>query len=453
MGEWIFITVTGRHSGWDKPVNIGPEINTTGNESFPFACRYGKLYFSSDGQKGFGGKDIFYTQEVNGAWISPVHLDSAINSPADDFGLVIDSTFENGYFSSNRKKTDDIFSFSSAPVEFDECEVIGENNYCFTFYDEKQRLIDTLTVVYQWDFGDGVVHTGKEVDHCFPGPGKYTVKLTITDELTGDTIAKQVNYDVDLENIRQAYINSMNIGLVDSPVSFEALVSDLRSSGITDYFWDLGDGFKPGGYMTEKIFNKRGTYDIRLGLFEGKDSLGLIPKVCVIKKIRIFNNCQKFELKGENASGGKYEKPDSGTESLKTLQVGICFMDDLSSQQRSRIGDAFRNTSMQEVMFDLYGITSVSCKFLDVISGILKDNPDLDLEMILHSFKDEIPANKMAISEIWARELVRYFKSKENEMERIHGKGSISSNQLTDPVISEGNWIDGVVEFIFFKNL
>ena len=96
-------------------------------------------YFASDGHKGFGGKDLFYTQEINGEWIAPVHLDSAINSTADDFGIVIDSTFENGYFSTNRRKTDDIFSFSSAPVEFADCDSIKENNYCFTFYDEKHQ--------------------------------------------------------------------------------------------------------------------------------------------------------------------------------------------------------------------------------------------------------------------------------------------------------------------------
>ena len=182
-----------RHNNsWDKPVNLGPLINTNKNESFPFACKYGKLFFASDGLKGFGGKDLFYTQQINGDWIVPVHLDSAINSPADDFGILVDSTLENGYFSTNRLKTDDIFSFSSAPVEFTSCDTAKENKYCFTFYDEKQQLLDTVKAIYQWTFGDGIIHIGKEVRHCFPGPGKYSVSLTIIDGLTGDTIAKRV---------------------------------------------------------------------------------------------------------------------------------------------------------------------------------------------------------------------------------------------------------------------
>jgi hypothetical protein len=246
------------NNDWDKPVNLGPLINTPKNESFPFACKYGKLYFASDGLKGFGGKDLFYTQQINGDWIAPVHLDSAFNSTADDFGIVIDSTFENGYFSTNRRKTDDIFSFSSAPIEFTNCDTIKENNYCFTFYDEKQRLIDTVPVIYKWNFGDGIIRIGKEVKHCFPGPGKYSVKLTIIDELTNDTIAKQVDYKVDLENIEQVYINSYNIGFVDKSISFEGVTADLKGFSITDYLWNFGDGFKTGGPIMSRTFKKKG---------------------------------------------------------------------------------------------------------------------------------------------------------------------------------------------------
>ena len=272
---------------WDKPVNLGPVINTPENESFPFAYKFGKLFFASDGHKGFGGKDLFYTQEINGEWIVPVHLDSAINSPADDFGLVIDSTLENGYFSTNRNKTDDIFSFSSAPVEFEICDTIKENNYCFTFYDEKHQLIDSIPVTYQWDFGEGIIRIGKEVRHCFPGPGKYLVKLTIKDELTGDTITNQVEYNVELENIDQAYINSYNVGKVDKPISFEGVTTDLKGFRITDYFWNFGDGFKPGGHLMNSTFKKKGEYIVKLGLLAEKDGLGVIRKTCIMKKIKI----------------------------------------------------------------------------------------------------------------------------------------------------------------------
>ena len=272
---------------WDKPVNLGPVINTSKNESFPFTPGYGKLFFASDGHEGFGGKDIFYTREINGAWIAPVQLDSAVNSTFDDFGIVTDSTSENGYFSSNRRNSDDIFSFNSAPLEFSACDTIMQNRYCFTFYDEQHAEIDTLPVTYQWYFGDGILHTGKEVKHCFPGAGKYTVRLSIIDNITGNSLAKQVEYNVELENINQATISSDSIGTVNKPISFEGLITDLKGVSVTDYLWNFGDGFKTGGPLVSKTFKKKGNYMVKLGLVTGKDSLGVIQKVCYMKKIKI----------------------------------------------------------------------------------------------------------------------------------------------------------------------
>ena len=276
-----------QYNDWGQPVNLGPVINTPENESFPFAGQYNKLFFASDGHNGLGGKDLYYTQEINGEWIAPVHLDSAINSKADDFGLVTDSTFQNGYFSTNRRETDDIFSFSSPPAEFATCDTVKENNYCFTFYDESYQFSDTVPVIYKWDFGKDIIRIGKEVKHCFPGPGGYLVMLSIFDELTGDTIANQVRYKVDLENINQAYIKSTNFGNVGKPLAFEGITKDLKDLRIVEYFWDFGDGFKSGGTLMNTTFKKKGEYMVKLGLIAGKDSSGVNPKICVMKKLII----------------------------------------------------------------------------------------------------------------------------------------------------------------------
>jgi len=276
-----------KNDEWDKPVNLGPIINTAKNESFPFVSGYGKLFFASDGLKGFGGKDLFYTRQINNEWIEPVHLDSAINSPYDDFGIVTDSSSLNGYFSTNRRNTDDIFNFSTVSVDFLSCDSMKENRYCFTFYDEQHKLIDTIPLTYHWDFGDGRIVNGKEVKHCFPGSGKYNVRLSITDELTGTLLSEQVEYDVDLKNIEQAIIISPDNGKVGKPISFEGVTTDLTGKSITDYLWDFGDGFIPGGPLMNTSFKKKGGYVVRLGLLTGKDSLGVVQKMCYMKKIII----------------------------------------------------------------------------------------------------------------------------------------------------------------------
>ncbi len=442
-----------RHGNdWGQPVNPGPVINTSGNESFPFAAKYGKLFFASDGHKGFGGKDIFYTQEINGKWIAPVHLDSTINSTADDFGFVTDSTFENGYFSTNRLKTDDIFSFSSPPLEFTSCESIRENNYCFTLYDEQHRLIDTMPVIYRWDFGNGIIRIGTEVRHCFPGPGEYSVKLNIIDELTGDTIAKQVEYNVMLENIEQAYINSYNIGIADKPVIFDGIIKDLKDFRATDFLWNFGDGFKQGGPSISRTFKKKGEYTVQLGILGEKDSLGMTPQRCVMKKIRIHNSCQEVALEGEKEDNKSNEITDSLAGQYKTMQISICLMDDLSGQQKARITERLKESGRPAIRFDQSGIAPASFSFLDNIARILKADPDIRLEIALKPIKDEIPGETMNASEKWAQEVAFYFKNKDVDMNRFSSKGFGHGHQLLKPPVTVSSTIDGVMELMFMKN-
>ncbi len=99
---------------WGKPVNLGPVINTFGNEMFPFLAKNGDLYFASDGLPGFGGLDLFVTRNINGKWSPPENLGSPLNSSYDDFALILARDSASGLFSSNRpggEGNDDIYSF------------------------------------------------------------------------------------------------------------------------------------------------------------------------------------------------------------------------------------------------------------------------------------------------------------------------------------------------------
>lgn len=101
---------------WGQPENLGPEINTEGNEMFPFMSADGTLYFSSDALPGLGGLDIFSSKLMgDGTWSAPENLRYPINTNSDDFSFIIDPKNEKGYFSSNRtggKGNDDIYSFT-----------------------------------------------------------------------------------------------------------------------------------------------------------------------------------------------------------------------------------------------------------------------------------------------------------------------------------------------------
>jgi len=141
-------------SYWDSPVNLGPVINTEGNESYPFITATGGLFFSSDGHPGMGGKDIFYSRFINSAWIDPVALDTPINSESDDFGLIADPDMKEGYFSSNRNETIDIYHYKTNFRQLFFCVRQRENQYCFMFRDKGPIDIDTTKLQYVWDFGN-----------------------------------------------------------------------------------------------------------------------------------------------------------------------------------------------------------------------------------------------------------------------------------------------------------
>ena len=102
-------------------VNLGPDINTEGNDDFPYLRSDGSLYFSSDGHPGIGGLDIFRATAVGDPadlrW-KVENMGFPINSAGDDFGITFGKG-EDGFFSSNRgdaRGYDHIYSFEYDPV-------------------------------------------------------------------------------------------------------------------------------------------------------------------------------------------------------------------------------------------------------------------------------------------------------------------------------------------------
>ncbi|MFZ5970115.1 MAG: OmpA family protein [Bacteroidota bacterium] len=92
--------------------NLGADINTAGDELFPYMAENGKLYFASDGHPGYGMLDLFVVNRTNGKTVVE-NLGQPINSTSDDFGIFLFRP-DRGFFTSNReggKGDDDIYTF------------------------------------------------------------------------------------------------------------------------------------------------------------------------------------------------------------------------------------------------------------------------------------------------------------------------------------------------------
>lgn len=111
---------------WGPAINLGPTINTPGNEKSPFmhSDSY-TLYFSSDGHPGLGGQDIFFSRiNKHGKFDVPVNLGSPINTEEDEHGFMVSTDGHYGYFSSDMgEKSLDLYSFE-LPVEYRPKEIV-----------------------------------------------------------------------------------------------------------------------------------------------------------------------------------------------------------------------------------------------------------------------------------------------------------------------------------------
>lgn len=283
-----------RNGYWEEPINLGPQVNTRGNESYPFINEVGELFFSSDGHPGMGGKDIFVTKvKTSNEWYPPLRLDAPINSVYDDFGIITDPLMTGGYFSSNRGETLDLYRFRTDRRQVWFTEPQKKNQYCFVISDTGSISIDTLSLQYEWNFEDNSRIYGANAEHCFPGPGNFRVELNITDRATGNLFFHKCTYDIEIVDYDQPFITSADYTFIDQILDFDGLKSYCPGYIIESYFWDFGDGTIDTGERISHKFNESGEYDVKLELTLKSKTNGNFFKRAVSKKVKVFSNEQE----------------------------------------------------------------------------------------------------------------------------------------------------------------
>ncbi len=140
------VAVNGNEFG--KPENLGPKVNTEGDESFPFiADDNTTLYFASSGKQGLGGLDVYQIDLSKGA--EAVNMGKPINTEKDDFAFTFNKAKNIGFLSSNRNGNDDIFS--ATPICKVDLLVVVTNKKTgeiladakVAILDEKNNIVDT----------------------------------------------------------------------------------------------------------------------------------------------------------------------------------------------------------------------------------------------------------------------------------------------------------------------
>lgn len=173
-GRDLYRAIRSKAGTWSDMMNLGPSINTPGDEVFPTVSGDTLLFFSSDGREGVGNLDIFKVVVRNGVPQKPVLMELPFNSSADDFGLVFSpSSKYQGFYCSNRLGgfgMDDIYSFNLNPKFFDVAGFIREEKTALPVAGAKVTLKGTDGSVVEVTTDA----TGRfKTDKCNPQAGYY----------------------------------------------------------------------------------------------------------------------------------------------------------------------------------------------------------------------------------------------------------------------------------------
>jgi outer membrane protein OmpA-like peptidoglycan-associated protein/tetratricopeptide (TPR) repeat protein len=227
-----------------SPVNLGPKINTIGNDLFPF-FHNGNLYFSSDGHYGYGDLDVYESKLLtDGTFSDPVNLGAPINSNKDDFAFVIDSADNYGYVSSNReggKGDDDIYSFTKG-------KPVCNQSISGIATDRKTKLpLPDVTIMAYNSYSEvlGETKTNYEGKYAIEVPCGKVVKMIAakpnysSDEKTVETTKengaeiKDINFE--LSNYDDLVVKKKGVEKVDvNPIYFDYDKYDITPLAIEE---------------------------------------------------------------------------------------------------------------------------------------------------------------------------------------------------------------------------
>jgi outer membrane protein OmpA-like peptidoglycan-associated protein len=244
----VDLYITEKKNGkWSTPENLGSAINTPGDEFYPFLANDSTLYFSSTGHGGLGGLDIYVSARRESKYSSPENLGYPLNTPSDDFSMILAAGGRNGMFASNRPGGvgyDDLYSFEVKSF-FVSGKTVDRKNIVKRIGQVKVIVSDDAGVVvdsaysdkngyfhFDLDFDKSYVLTSANNDYGWNAELAYSTKTRamgrdsiVLPVWKNDLFAKGVIYNNETqEKLAGAIVTIRNVtdGVIDSVVTSAA---------------------------------------------------------------------------------------------------------------------------------------------------------------------------------------------------------------------------------------
>lgn len=185
----LYQSVKNDKGNWSDATLLS-SLSTIYNEDSPYLNKEGVLFFSSNGQPGYGGYDVYRTRYENNNWTSPINLGQPINSPGDEVYFTLVGNTSNGYYTSVRQGGQgdmDIYKVHYVLTDVPQCqsndstfainaEADPSNTMLYNFSAVAPSQYASKVRTYNWKVnGEALANTSDKFQHTFNSTGSYTI--------------------------------------------------------------------------------------------------------------------------------------------------------------------------------------------------------------------------------------------------------------------------------------
>jgi len=417
----IYVVDIYNDSTYSEPKNLGPKINTIEREMFPFMSDDNILYFSSNGHPGSGELDVFASKIFDNTVSIPISLETPVNSEKDDFAYIIDDSKHKGYFSSNRKGgkgDDDIYSFTVSPPIHIECKqvisgVVRDIN--------TQEILPGVQIVLFDEQGKELQSfVSKLNDASFSFEQSCDSSYKIVGTLEGylpEVIEIKTLNDLNLPpiEITMSLRRDESI-IVDKKIDYNQVISGVIRDQNTQKIL-------PGAIVV--LIDEQGN-ELQTVVSNKDDASFSFDQY--------YDNSYKIVVSSEGYLKKEIEiKSLSGLEEITPFEISMSLPPNESivveeeniTVGESKLADKKNTININTIYFDFdkYNIRSDAEFELDKIVEIMRQYPNITIDIGSHADSRGTNVYNMKLSNNRAKSTIQYLVDKGITLNRISGKG------------------------------